>query len=172
MHLVGVRALSSGWGAEAGAVAEEPTLAWGVIQALFCLDALERGKRSTRHTQLGCFLVACRRAMESRQHAVLSASKLVANWWFLSWSFSTSAVIQSHMSFLACVFYRKTWNWLLLFKNQISPPKSRLTASLEQQDDLESSWPCSHMTIGCPQKLPNLCVSQIPYCLWDMEVGF
>lgn len=48
VHLVGVRALSSGWGAEAGAVAEEPTLARGMVQAVFCLDALEGGRRSTR----------------------------------------------------------------------------------------------------------------------------
>lgn len=56
MHLVGVRALSSGWGAEAGAIAEESTLARGMVQAVFCLDAFEGGKRSTRDIRLGCFL--------------------------------------------------------------------------------------------------------------------
>lgn len=57
VHLVGVRALSGGWGAEAGAVAEESTLARGMVQAVFCLDALEAG-RSTRDTikMLPCHL--------------------------------------------------------------------------------------------------------------------
>lgn len=50
VHLVGVRALSSGGGAEAGAIAEESTLARGMVQAVFCLDALEGGERITRHT--------------------------------------------------------------------------------------------------------------------------
>ena len=50
VHLVGVRALSSGWGAEAGAVAEESTLAGGMVQAIFCLDTLEGGKRGTGDT--------------------------------------------------------------------------------------------------------------------------
>lgn len=50
VHLVGVRALSGGWGAEAGAIAEESTLAGGMVQAVFCLDALEGGRRSTRDT--------------------------------------------------------------------------------------------------------------------------
>lgn len=68
MHLVGVRALSSGWGAEAGAVAEESTLAGGMVQAVFCLDALKGRKRSTRHTQLGSFLVTHSGPTESRQH--------------------------------------------------------------------------------------------------------
>lgn len=48
VHLVGVRALSGGWGAEAGAVADESTLARGMVQAVFCLNALEGGRRSTR----------------------------------------------------------------------------------------------------------------------------
>lgn len=46
MHLVGVRALSRGWGAEAGAIAEEATLAGGMVQAVFCLDALEGEKEA------------------------------------------------------------------------------------------------------------------------------
>lgn len=50
VHLVGVWALSSGRGAEAGAIAEESTLARGMVQAVFCLDALEGGKRSTGDT--------------------------------------------------------------------------------------------------------------------------
>lgn len=49
MHLVGVRALSSGWGAEAGAVAEESTLARGMVQAVFCLDALEEKEAPGTH---------------------------------------------------------------------------------------------------------------------------
>lgn len=49
VHLVGVRALSRGWGAEAGAVAEEATLAGGMAQAVFCLDALE-GEREAPGT--------------------------------------------------------------------------------------------------------------------------
>lgn len=49
MHLVGVRALSRGWGAEAGAIAEEATLAGGMVQAVFCLDALE-GEREAPGT--------------------------------------------------------------------------------------------------------------------------
>lgn len=49
MHLVGVRALSRGWGAEAGAIAEEATLARGMVQAVFCLDALE-GEREAPGT--------------------------------------------------------------------------------------------------------------------------
>lgn len=50
VHLVGVRALSSGRGAEARAVAEESALAGGMVQAVFCLDALGRGKRSINKT--------------------------------------------------------------------------------------------------------------------------
>lgn len=39
VHGVGVGALSSRRGAEARSVAQEPALAGGVIQTVFCLDA-------------------------------------------------------------------------------------------------------------------------------------
>lgn len=51
VHWVGIGALSSRCGAEAWSVAQEPALARGMVQTVFCFDTLE-GDRSTTEEPL------------------------------------------------------------------------------------------------------------------------
>lgn len=56
VHLVCVGCLPGCWGAEAGSVAEKPTLPWGVAQAVLRFDAFGAQNRSQEQNMSVCHI--------------------------------------------------------------------------------------------------------------------